>query len=74
MDEETYQKGERIKIIYDNGKKGEEIGVYLRTDFEHYVFSSLTNPRAEIFVSRHHAKIKKLTKKEQQQLEEIASH
>ncbi len=73
MKEEIYNKGEPVRIIYEVDPARREIGIFSRIESEHYVLTSLEDPRIEIFISRHHAKIEKLTGEERKQLEELAS-
>lgn len=73
MKEEIYQKGESVRVVYEVDPDRKEIGIFSRIESEHYVLTSLEDPKMEIFVSRHHAKIEKLTGKERKQLEELAS-
>ena len=63
MREEIYQKGETVRIIYEFDPTRKETGIFLRTESEHYVFTSLEDPKRETFISRHHASIEKLTGK-----------
>jgi len=74
---QTYQIGESVRIIYHVGskrEKREEIGIYARTEPDNFVFTSLKNPGSEIFVSRNHAKIEKLTEKEKlERLEKLVA-
>ena len=52
--------GEPVRIKYLEEPNRQEIGIYLRTDSEHYVFSSLKYPDRKTFVSRNHTTLEKL--------------